>query len=100
MIRHIVMFKLRPFENEAEKQSAAQSVLEKLDELPAKIQYIRHYQAGADLRKLEWSYDIVLVMDFESMADLDAYTVHQAHREFVAFNKSYSVEKVCADFEI
>jgi hypothetical protein len=94
------MFKLRNFDNETEKTEAVKELLRRLDELPSKIDLIRKYEDGADIRKLEWSYDISLVMDFNSMADLDAYTIHPAHQEFVAFNKDFSIAKVCVDYEV
>lgn len=100
MIRHIVMFKLKDFGTEADKMAAAAEVKKRLDELPAAIPVIRKYEAGIDIRKLDWSYDIVLTMDFDSMADLDAYTVHPFHQEFITFNKDYSAAKVCIDYEI
>jgi len=100
MIRHIVMFKLKEFADETAKEKAAIKVLERLDELPLKINLIKKYEAGTDARKLEWSYDIVLVMDFDNMTDLDAYTVHPSHQEFIAFNKDYSVARVCIDYKI
>ena len=100
MIRHIVMFKLKDFPGEAGKMTAAQEVIKRLDELPLKIEVIRKYEAGIDIRKLLWSFDLVLTMDFDNLADLDAYTIHPAHQEFIAFNKDYSVDKVCIDYEI
>ena len=100
MIRHIVLFKLREFESKAAKATATKKVISRLNELPAKIHHIRKYEAGTDIRKLEWSYDISITMDFDSMADLDAYTIHPAHQEFIAFNKDFSVAKVCIDYEI
>ena len=100
MIRHIVMFKLKEFASNSEKMEAAVKVKNRLDELPLKIDVIRRYQAGIDIRKLNWSYDIVLEMDFKNMADLDAYTIHPAHQEFIAFNKEYSVSKVCTDYQV
>jgi hypothetical protein len=100
MIRHIVMFKLKDYASDAEKMSAAIEVKHRLDELPQKIDVIHRYKAGIDVRKLTWSYDIVLEMDFDSLADLDVYTIHPAHQEFIAFNKDYSFAKTCVDFEI
>ena len=94
------MFKLKDFGTEADKMAAAAEVKKRLDELPAAIPVIRKYEAGIDIRKLDWSYDIVLTMDFDSMADLDAYTVHPIHQEFIKFNKDYSAAKVCIDYEI
>lgn len=94
------MFKLKEFENESSKKVAKKEVLERLDKLPLQIDLIRKYKSGTDVRKLDWSYDIVLIMDFDTMDELEAYTVHPAHKEFVAFNKDYSVAKTCIDFEI
>ena len=100
MIRHIVMFKLKDFPDEALKMTAAQEVVKRLDELPLKIEVIRKYEAGIDIRKLAWSFDVILIMDFDSITDLEAYTTHPAHQDFIAFNKDYSVDKVSIDYEV
>jgi hypothetical protein len=100
MIRHIVMFKLKEFASEAEKMSATVEVKNRLDELPLKIDVIRRYKAGIHIHKLNWSYDVVLEMDFDSFADLDTYIIHPVHQEFIAFNKDYSIAKTCVDFEM
>jgi hypothetical protein len=100
MIRHIVTFKLKEFSSETEKLAAAQLVVKRLDELPLKINVIKKYEAGIDIRKLAWSYDVVLIMDFESLADLETYTVHPEHQDFIEFNKNYSISKVCIDYEV
>ena len=100
MIRHIVLFKLKDFSNEAEKTAATREVKKQLDDLPSKINLIRRYEAGIDIRRLSWSYDIILQMDFDNIADLEAYTIHPKHQEFVTFNKDYSDAKVCIDYEI
>ena len=99
MIRHIVLFKLREFENETEKNDAAAKVISRLNELPLKINQIRKHETGLDVRKLDWSYDIVLTLDFDSIADLESYTIHPAHQEFIVFNKDFSIAKVCIDYE-
>lgn len=99
MIRHIVMFRLKKFADKTQKANAARTVIEHLDQLPIRINEIRKYEAGIDLRELKTSYDVVLEMDFDSMADLEAYTIHPAHQEFIAFNKQYSAEIACIDFE-
>ncbi len=100
MIRHIVMFKLKEFPDETAKMAVMLEVKQRIDELPLKINFIRRCETGVDMRKLQWSYDIVLVMDFDTVADVESYTIHPAHQDFVAFNKDYSVKKVCVDYEI
>ncbi len=99
MIRHIVLFKLKEFADESQKEAAVKVLVARLDELPLKIDLIRKYKAGIDVRKLEWSFDIVLEMDFDNLADLDAYTIHPDHQDFVRFNKDYSVAKASIDYE-
>lgn len=99
MIRHIVQFKLKDFATEALKMEAVSLIKNRLDELPLKIGLIRRYEAGIDIRKSASSFDIVIVMDFDSLADLDAYTTHPVHQEFVAFNKDSSVAKASVDYE-
>jgi hypothetical protein len=94
------MFKLKDFPVESEKITAAKEVIKRLNELPSKIDVIRKYEAGIDVRKLSWSFDIVLIMDFDTMADLEAYIIHPAHQEFIAFNKDYSVDKGCIDYGV
>ena len=100
MIRHIVTFKLKEFGDETSKMAASKEMLKRLDLLPLNIGVIRKYEAGIDFRKLSWSHDIVLIMDFDNIADLEAYIVHPAHQDFIAFNKDYSAAKVCVDYEI
>lgn len=99
MIRHIVMFKLKEFAHETEKLAAILELKKRLDELPLKISQITRCEVGVDIRKLEWSYDIVLVMDFNTMDDLNTYTIHPAHQKFIAFNKDFTIAKASADYE-
>jgi len=94
------MFKLKEFDSDSAETAAANELLKQLDKLPEAIDLIRRYKAGLDVRKLNWSYDIVLEMDFDTIADIDAYTIHPAHQKFIAFNKDYSVAKVCVDFQL
>lgn len=100
MIRHIVMFKLKAFETAKEKQEALQELISWLNELPEKINLIKKYEAGTNINTLDWAYDIVLTMDFNSMQDLENYNHHQAHQAFVSFNKAFTVSKVCIDYPI
>ncbi|HNX44324.1 MAG TPA: Dabb family protein [Bacteroidales bacterium] len=100
MIRHIVLFKLRDFESEIRKQEIRLKIKNRIEELPGKIDLIRRCEVGVDIRKLEMSYDIVLIMDFDNLNDLNTYTDHPAHQEFIRFNKEFSAAKVCIDCEI
>lgn len=100
MIRHIVMFKLRAFDNETLKQEALKELKKRLEALPQKISVIRHCETGIDIRKLPSSYNLILTMDFDNMADLNYYSDHPDHQDFIRFNKDFSVAKASVDYEI
>jgi len=42
----------------------------------------------------------VLVADFDSVADLEAYQVHPAHEEVVAYVRSVAAARAAVDIEI
>ncbi|HEY3423833.1 MAG TPA: Dabb family protein [Negativicutes bacterium] len=46
-----------------------------------KIEYLRDIKAEVNIRHGESSYDIILITQFASMEDLDAYLVHPVHVE-------------------
>ncbi len=100
MIRHIVMFKLKAFDNETLKQEALKELKKRLEILPQKIDVIRRSEIGIDIRKLTSSYDLILTMDFDSMEDLNYYSGHPEHQDFIRFNKDFSVTKASVDYEI
>jgi len=94
------MFKLRDYEREEEKAAVLNALKTRLEALPAAISQIRAAEIGINVRKLNWAYDLVLVMEFDKLEDVETYTVHPAHQEFVAFNADKSVMKALVDYEV
>ena len=83
MVKHIVVWRLKP---EAHGRTAAQnavSIKEKLEALRGRIPGMLRLEVGLDFSREESSGDLVLYSEFESRAALDAYQVHPLHREFV-----------------
>lgn len=86
MLRHIVLFR---FKEEAEGKTKMENVLatkEMLEALPAKIPLILESRVfinkeGADPENA----DLILISDFRSQEDLDAYIVHPDHKAVGAF---------------
>ncbi|MGI5986513.1 MAG: Dabb family protein [Dysosmobacter sp.] len=93
MIRHIVMWKFRPG-TEAEQEQ----FLEGLRGLQGVIPQLRSSQVarsvGAD------NYDAVLVSEFDSLEDLEAYKHDPRHVKVSALCKSIRVDRVAVDYEI
>ena len=80
MIRHVVMFRWKP-DTVAED---VDSVVARLQTMPALIPQIREYRFGADLRINDANWDFVVVADFATADDYLAYRDDPHHRALVA----------------
>ncbi len=93
MIRHIVMWKFRPG-TEAEQEQflsglrALQGVIPQL--LSSEV--ARNVGSG--------NYDAVLVSEFHSLEDLDAYKNDPRHKAVSALCKSIREDRVAVDYEV
>ena len=93
MIRHIVMWKFRPG-TEAEQEQflsglrALQGVIPQL----LKSEVARNVAPG--------NYDAVLVSEFRSLEDLDAYKNDPRHKAVSALCKSIREDRVAVDYEV
>ncbi|MBT3241594.1 MAG: Dabb family protein [Bacteroidetes bacterium] len=98
MIRHIVLFKLREFSSEEERNQALEDVLLNFRSLKGEIPQIREYQVQANIVEGIASCDVIINSCFDSLADLKAYQTHPAHQYAVEQNKQWSESKVVADY--
>lgn len=93
MIRHIVMWKFRPG-TEAEQEEflnglrALQGVVPQL----LRSEVARNVAPG--------NYDAVLVSEFHSLEDLDAYKNDPRHKAVSALCKSIREDRVAVDYEV
>jgi hypothetical protein len=98
MVRHIIMFKLKDFSNEVEKENSIRILKNELLTLKEKISFIQYIEVGVNKVNLPFAYDLVLITDFNNFKELDNYRIHPDHLKFIEFNKSYSVSKVSVDY--
>ncbi|HIJ80369.1 MAG TPA: Dabb family protein [Desulfuromonadales bacterium] len=95
MITHIVLFKLA--EPTTENMAATQA---KLLSMKSEIPLLRHIEAGVDVIRSERSYDVALITQFDSLADLQSYQIHPYHAgEVVPFMKSVCSSIAAVDYE-
>jgi hypothetical protein len=98
MIRHIVSWKL--LAEEAEGKSAAfDELAEAFGPLPASISAIKTLHLGRDLGETSGNWDVVLVMDFESTAQLEEYQAHPDHQPVKAIVRRVTGDRTAVDFE-
>lgn len=98
MIRHIVLFKIKDFSSESERNEALQNVLVTFRSLIGQIPQIRQFRVEPDCVHAPSSYDVIIDSVFDSKEDLKAYQVHPAHLDAVALNKQWSESKIAGDY--
>ncbi len=98
MIRHIVLFKLKDFSSEQERNQSLEDVLINFRSLVGEIPQIRQYIVQPGITDNETSYDVIINSTFDSLEDLKAYQNHPAHLYAVKQNKKWSVSKVVIDY--
>ena len=99
MINHVVLFKLKEFENEDLKAVVRNKIKKALLVLKDKISEIKYMQVGENYELNAASYDIGLITHFESLDDLEAYRIHPEHLKVIELIKANTIEKAAVDFE-
>ncbi len=96
MIQHIVLFKLKPFQSEAEKAAKLQEIKIALEVLPEVISELKLLEVGINVNPAE-VFDFSLVTEFESMSDLQAYAIHPEHLAVASIIREVMESRACVD---
>ncbi len=98
MIKHIVMWKLKPEAEGRTAQENAQWMKEHLEALMGVVPELLSCEVGINVA--EGNYDACLISTFESLETLDIYKKHPAHVEISTYCKKIRESRVVCDFEI
>lgn len=99
MLKHIVMWNLKP---EAEGANAAENagkVKALLEGLKKHIPEILELEVGLPLRAAPGMPDLVLVSAFEGEAQLEIYQKHPEHQKVVEFVKKVVAARHVVDYQ-
>jgi hypothetical protein len=99
MIRHVVSWKLNGADAAARAEQAA-TITATLSALPAVIPEIVALQVGTNVAYPESNWHVVLIADFESLEDLEAYQVHPDHVAATHVIKPLVESRSNVDFEV
>jgi Stress responsive A/B Barrel Domain len=99
MIRHIVVWKLKG-EDAAEKHESAERIRGLLEGLRPVISEIKELRVSENRVDIDRNWDLVLVADYESPADLQAYLVHPDHVKVAQLIGTMIVERSAIDVEV
>ena len=91
MLTHVVCFKFGSLDH-------AHEACRRLLSLQGQVPTLREIEAGVDITRSERSYDLALITRFDDEAGMDAYQVHPAHQEVVAYIRSVAMGAVAVDF--
>ncbi len=95
MIRHIVMWRLKP-----ECKHEAELMQKRLMDLTYKIPVIKRIEVGINQLPGEQSADIVLYSEFASYQDLQTYQDHADHQAVAGFVREIAAERRVVDYEV
>ena len=99
MIKHIVAWRLKDSALGNDKATNARLMQAKLEALLGQIPGLLHLEVGFDFSATENSADVVLVTEFATRADLEAYYPHPAHKAVSAFVREVVAERRLVDYE-
>lgn len=99
MINHVVLFKLKKYDSESEKQDVISSIEDALLGLSDKIAELKYIEVGVNYELDSKSYDICLLTHFETVDELDIYRVHPEHLKVAELIGQHAVERASVDFE-
>lgn len=98
-IRHVVMWKMNGADAD-ERAAQAAEVARLLNGLDGVVPQLRSVFAGANTIYPDANWDVTLVSDFDSVADLEAYQVHPAHEAAAAYIRSVAGGRAAVDIEL
>jgi len=99
MIRHIVLFKLKEFSSDEERNMALDEVLINFRSLVGEIPQVRKYEVMPDIVHGASSFDVIIDSSFDNLVDLKDYQAHPAHKYAVEQNKKWSYKKAVIDYD-
>ncbi|WP_340110788.1 Dabb family protein [Maribellus mangrovi] len=98
MINHVVLFKLKKYQN-SEKEQILAELKRMLLVLKNKIPELQHIEVGENYELDAKSFDLALITHFDSVEALDVYRVHPEHQKVVAYVGEVTEARAAVDFE-
>jgi len=99
MIRHIVLWKLKA-DDAAAKAEAVAAIAAALEPLVGVIDGLESLTISANVAFPDTNWDVALVADYPTVADLEAYQVHPEHVKAAAVVREHTAQRATVDFEV
>jgi hypothetical protein len=100
VIKHIVLWKLKPQAEGASKAENAKKIREVLEPLELVIPEVQHLEVGINIDDGNGTADVVLYSIFDNPQALEAYMRHPAHVQAAEFVRRVVSDRVAIDYEL
>ncbi len=100
MIKHIVLWKLKPSAEGRGREQNAAIMKRDLEALKAKIPQLKHIEVGINIVPSEAAYDVALYSEFANEQDLNIYQKHPEHLKAADFIAKIRESRVVVDYRI
>lgn len=97
MVRHIVLFQLKPELEEGKKQEVMKNFKEGIESLPQVIPFIQKIEVGFNVNSDE-KWDICLNGEFASLEDVKLYGTNPHHVKVAGALKPFLNGRACTDY--
>lgn len=94
------MWKFKDFAEGKSKEENISLVRDSLYALVGKIDEIKKMEIGADISHTDMSMDMVLLTEFESIADMKAYAVNPEHVKVSTYVRKVIESRVVLDYDM
>jgi hypothetical protein len=98
MLKHIVLFKLKPSAEGASKEENAKKIKAQLEALTGKIPQVRKMEVGLNAVAAEGAYDIAIYSEFADQKDLEIYAKHPEHVKVAEFVGKVRESRAVVDY--
>ncbi len=98
MFNHIVLFKLKDFQDEQLKSEVRNQIVNALLGLKEKIAALKYLEVGSNFELTAASFDISLISRFDSHEGFIVYRDHPEHQKVVSLVRENTVDRAAVDY--
>lgn len=98
MFNHIVLFKLKDFQNDQLKSEIRDQIKNALLELKEKIADLKQIEVGTNYELNAASFDLSLITRFDSYQGYEVYRDHPEHLKVIVLVRANTVNRSVVDY--
>ena len=99
MVKHVVMWKFKPFAEGKTKEENLLLVKNALEALPEKIDFLRSMEVNLNINPKESMFDAVLLSEFDTLEDGLKYRDHPEHKKISSYVALVREARASVDYE-